>query len=77
MEVMEEVIAKDEAEKHYNLARLPGNVIDSIRIIKIGDYDSCPCIGPHVVSTGEIGEFHITSVGFANDVLRIRYKLRR
>lgn len=76
MGVMEDYITRDEAGRHYNLERLPGDAGDSIRIVKIGDYDACPCIGPHVASTGEIGEFHITSVGFENGVLRIRYKLR-
>ncbi len=76
MDVMEEYITRDEAGRHYNLARVPGDAGDTIRIVKIGDYDACPCIGPHVASTGEIGEFTITSVGFENGVLRIRYKLR-
>jgi misacylated tRNA(Ala) deacylase len=77
MEVMEEHITRDQAARHYNLARVPGDAGDTIRIVKIGDYDACPCIGPHVASTGEIGAFSITSVGFDNGVLRIRYKLRR
>jgi len=76
MRVMEEYITRDEAGEHYNLARLPGNAGDSIRIVKIGDYDACPCIGPHVASTGQIGEFHVTSVGFEDGVVRIRFKLR-
>jgi len=50
-------------------------VSDEIRIVKIGDYDACPCIGPHVNSTKEIGEFRIGSTSFDNGVLRIRYKL--
>jgi misacylated tRNA(Ala) deacylase len=75
MMVTEDYITREEAGKHFNLQRLPEHAGNSIRIVKIGDYDACPCIGPHVASTGEIGEFHITSVGFANDVLRIRYKL--
>ncbi|MFW6147110.1 MAG: hypothetical protein ACOC6B_01815 [Thermodesulfobacteriota bacterium] len=77
MKVTEEFITRDEAEKQYNLERLPEHAGDSIRIVKIGDYDACPCIGPHVASTREIGEFHITSVGLTNGVLRIRFKLRR
>jgi misacylated tRNA(Ala) deacylase len=76
MEVRKEYITKDEAKNRYNLDRVPKDAGNSIRIVKIGDYDACPCIGPHVASTGEIGEFHITSVGFENGVLRIRYKLR-
>jgi misacylated tRNA(Ala) deacylase len=77
MAVTEEFITRNEGGKHYDLTRVPEDAGDSIRIVKIGDYDACPCIGPHVASTGEIGEFHITSVGFANGVLRIRYKLTR
>lgn len=28
---------------------------DGVRIVKIGDYDSCACCAPHVANTGEIG----------------------
>ncbi|MBU2585996.1 MAG: alanine-tRNA synthetase second additional domain-containing protein, partial [Bacteroidetes bacterium] len=47
----------------------------TLRIIKIGDYDSCPCSGIHVNSTSEIGRFKIISTSFENDVLRLRFKL--
>jgi misacylated tRNA(Ala) deacylase len=75
MAVTEEYVNKEEAQKRYNLDRLPDGVDDHIRIIKIGDYDACPCIGPHVHSTKEIGKFRIVSTSFENGVLRIRYKL--
>lgn len=64
-----------EAEREFNLERLPDEAGDRIRIVKVGEYDSCPCIGPHVVSTGEIGRFRIGSVSFEAGVLRIRFKL--
>jgi len=73
--VTEEFITMEEAEKRFNLDRLPEEAGDAIRIIRIGDYDACPCIGPHVKSTREIGLFLISSVGFEKGVLRIRYKL--
>lgn len=75
MVVVEEYVNKEEAQKRYNLDRLPDGVEDHIRIIKIGGYDACPCIGPHVHSTREIGKFRIVSTSFENGVLRIRYKL--
>jgi len=75
MIITQEFITKEESQKHYNLERLPQNVGDDIRIVKIGDYDACPCSGTHVNSTKEIGEFQIASVSFDNSVLRIRYKL--
>ena len=31
------------------------DVFDGMRIVKIGDIDSCACCAPHVSSTGEIG----------------------
>ncbi len=73
--VSEEYVNREEGKKLYNLDRLPENTGDPIRIIRIGDYDACPCIGPHVQSTKEIGEFRIVSTSFENGVLRIRYKL--
>jgi len=75
MLVTQEFISKEESQKHYNTERLPQNVADDIRIVKIGDYDACPCNGTHVNSTGEIGDVQIVSVSFDNGVLRIRYKL--
>ncbi len=73
--VSEEYVSRGEAKERYNLDRLPEEAGDSIRIIRIGDYDACPCIGPHVQSTKEIGEFRIVSTSFEKGVLRIRYKL--
>lgn len=77
MPVMEDFVGKEVAEKHFNLNRLPDHGEDVIRIIKIGDYDACPCIGPHVLSTKQIGRFRIISTSFENGVLRIRYKIDR
>ena len=75
MAVTQEFITKEESQKNYNLERLPQNVGDDIRIVKIGDYDACPCNGVHVNSTKEIGKFQIASASFDNGVFRIRYKL--
>lgn len=75
MAVTEEYITREKPEKHYNLERVPQDAGNDIRIVKIGDYDACPCIGRHVKSTKEIGRFRISSVSFENGVLRIRFKL--
>jgi Ser-tRNA(Ala) deacylase AlaX len=75
MEVKEKFISKMEAEKNYNLDKLPDPTVETIRIIDIGDYDSCPCSGNHVSNTSEIGIFKIISTDFSNNILRIRYKL--
>ena len=75
LDVREEFYPIEEAEKKFNLSKLPEDVGDNIRIIHIGDYDSCPCIGNHVKNTNEIGEFKIISTNYENGVLRIRFKL--
>ena len=73
--VTAEQVSHAEALEKYNTDKLPDNAGDTIRIIHIGDYDACPCIGNHVESTGNIGGFKITSASFDKDVLRIRFKL--
>ena len=68
-------ISKSEALANYNTDKLPDDSGDTIRIVQIGDYDACPCIGAHVKSFAEISGFQITSASFDKGVLRIRFKL--
>ena len=74
LSVTEEMVSLEDANQNFNLTRLPDG-FETVRIVNIGDYDSCPCIGEHVDNTAEIGEFHILSQDFNDGVLRIRYKL--
>ena len=59
------------------LDRLPADASDTIRLVRIGDYDVCTCIGKHVRSTGQIGRFEMLGTNWDNDrmVFRIRYKI--
>jgi Ser-tRNA(Ala) deacylase AlaX len=57
MPVTESLFSKDETERLFDTEKLPESVTDDVRIVHIGDYDACPCIGEHVLSTGEIGAF--------------------
>ena len=75
MNVREEFYSKDEAETIFNLSKLPDDAGDKIRIIRIGDYDACPCSGQHVLHTNEIGIFKIISTDYNDNVLRVRFKL--
>ena len=74
--VTEAYFGKEEASENYNIERLPQNAGDDIRIVQVGDYDACPCIGPHVGSTKVIGGFRITSTSFKGEVLRIIFRLQ-
>jgi len=75
LDVNEAFISKDEADQKFNLAKLPEDSGNTIRVINIGDYDTCMCSGEHVKNTSEIGTFAISTHSFENGVLRIRYKL--
>ena len=73
--VKEEFYSINEAETKFNLSKLPDDAGDKIRVIKIGEYDACPCSGMHVTHTNEIGNFKIISTDFNGGVLRVRFKL--
>jgi misacylated tRNA(Ala) deacylase len=75
LDVSEEFYSRDEVNEKFNLSKLPDDAGDKIRIIKIGDYDACPCSGQHVSRTNEIGRFEIISTDFNESVLRLRFKL--
>jgi Ser-tRNA(Ala) deacylase AlaX len=75
IDISEKFLTREEAERNFNLQRLPEDAGDKIRIINIGNYDSCPCSGVHVKTTGEIGEFSIISSNYSEGVLRVRFKL--
>ncbi|MDE7379395.1 MAG: hypothetical protein K2N13_10650 [Paraprevotella sp.] len=57
------------------LDRLPGDAGDRLRLVRIGDYDVCACIGCHVARTGEIGTFRITSTSYRDGEFRIVFRL--
>lgn len=73
--VVEKFMPQAEAAKKFDLSRLPTETSGDLRVIEIGDYDACPCIGPHVKSTKEIGQFKLISHDFSTGILRIRYRL--
>jgi Ser-tRNA(Ala) deacylase AlaX len=75
LKVTEEFMHRDDAINNFKLSQLPDDAGDTIRIIKIGDYDACPCSGVHVSSTKEIGTFQILSTSCEDGVLRVRFKL--
>lgn len=75
LKVYEEFIPLGEAQEKYHIRYTPDDTEASVRIVRIGDYDAAPCIGPHVTSTKEVGQFRLISASWSDGVLRIRYKL--
>ncbi len=70
-----EYISQEEARKFYDLGKLPQNASETLRIIHIGEYDACPCLGTHVGNTSEIGTFRISSTRYENGMFRIVFRL--
>lgn len=77
LDVTVEFVAREEAEKIVDLSKLPEDVSETLRIVRIGDYDACACIGAHVANTSEIGVFKIISHSYENGVWRLRWKVVR
>lgn len=75
VEVTEEYISQAEAMERFDMSRLPESASDTVRVVRVGNYDECLCAGTHVKHTGEIGAFRITSTRFADGVQRIVFKL--
>ena len=77
LDVTEEFVSKDNVPEGVDLSKLPEDASDTLRIVRIGDYDTCACIGAHVDNTSEIGEFKMLTTDFENGRWRIRFKLIR
>jgi len=75
LDITTEFININEAAKIFDLTRLPEDATETLRIVKVGDYDACPCIGMHVNNTSEIGTFKIVSYDYDEGRLRLRFKL--
>ena len=70
-----EFMTRDQAAEIVDLSKLPEDASETLRIVRIGDYDACACIGAHVKNTSEIGTFNIISHSYADGVWRLRWKV--
>lgn len=75
VDVTESLANKEDAGLFVDLSKLPTDAPSQIRIVHVGSYDACACIGPHVSNTKEIGLFRVISHDYADGVLRLRFKL--
>jgi len=75
--VTAEFMTQEQAKNIVDLSKLPVDASETLRIVHIGDYDACACIGAHVSNTSEIGIFKIISYDYDENgkTLRLRFKL--
>ena len=72
-----EFVKRGEVPPEVDLWKLPDDASETLRLVRIGDYDLCACVGTHVANTSEIGRFQIISHDYDSDrhVWRMRFKL--
>lgn len=71
-----EYITQAEAMGRFDLERLPDGASETVRVVKIGNYDECLCIGLHVENTSEIGTFKIISHNYDGEAQRWRMRFK-
>jgi len=72
-----EFVTRDTLPENVSLQRLPDDASETIRLVRIGDYDVCPCIGKHVRSTSQIGRFEMLGTNWDDHErsFRVRFKI--
>ena len=56
--VTKHFLARESAEKQFDLSRLPA-FVKEVRVVEIEGFDKTPCKDPHVENTKEIGCFSV------------------
>ena len=75
LDVTIEFVTREQAAEIVDLSKLPEDASDTLRIVRIGDYDACACIGAHVQNTREVGTFKVISHSYENGIWRLRWKV--
>ena len=77
LDVSYEFVKRGEVPPEVDLWKLPDDASETLRLVRIGDYDLCACVGTHVQNTSEIGTFKIISHDYKPDThtWRMRFKL--
>ncbi|MBO7489573.1 MAG: hypothetical protein J6T88_04775 [Bacteroidales bacterium] len=77
LDVTYEFVRRDEVPPEVDLGKLPDDASETLRLVRIGDYDLCACVGTHVQNTSEIGHFKIISHDWNDETgtWRMRFKL--
>lgn len=74
LSVTYEYVTVDELPEEVKSDRLPADHSHLLRLVRIGSYDACLCIGQHVERTSQIGTFILLGTNW--DAERRSFRLR-
>ncbi|MBQ0015944.1 MAG: hypothetical protein KBT04_03045 [Bacteroidales bacterium] len=75
LDVSVKFVDRDNVPDGVDLSKLPSDASDTLRLVCIGDYDVCACVGTHVKNTAKIVSFQILSHDYNDGVRRVRFKV--
>ncbi len=72
-----EMVDRNNIPEGVSIDKLPEDVSEMLRLVRIGDFDVCLCIGKHVRSTAQIGRFEMLGTNWDEQkrTFRIRFKV--
>lgn len=72
-----EMVDRNNIPDGVSVDKLPEDASEMLRLVRIGDFDVCLCIGKHVRSTAQIGRFEMLGTNWdeVKHAFRIRFKV--
>ncbi|QUB82654.1 hypothetical protein J5A63_10680 [Prevotella jejuni] len=72
-----EMVDRNNIPDGVSVDKLPEDAAEMLRLVRIGDFDVCLCIGKHVRSTAQIGRFEMLGTNWDEEkhAFRVRFKV--
>jgi threonine and alanyine tRNA ligase second additional domain protein len=72
-----EMVDRNNIPDGVSVDKLPEDASEMLRLVRIGDFDVCLCIGKHVRSTAQIGHFEMLGTNWDEEkhAFRVRFKV--
>lgn len=72
-----EMVDRNNIPDGVSVDKLPEDASEILRLVRIGDFDVCLCIGKHVRSTAQIGRFEMLGTNWDEEkhAFRVRFKV--
>lgn len=72
-----EMVDRNNIPDGVSVDKLPEDASEMLRLVRIGNFDVCLCIGKHVRSTAQIGRFEMLGTNWDEEkhAFRVRFKV--